>query len=643
VRPNRSLTQDAVLGTSGAGGRSERSEQEVARQRDRSAQRTAAGDGERSERGSHAVGPRGRSRGAGPRAGCGRASRAALAVLALLGCGSGAVGSAASAEATGPRALAAGGRTLFASAGQTCALLASGAVQCWGAGGSGQLGDGRLAVRRPLPVAVSGLPGPATAIAVGGSHACALLDGGVWCWGDNTRGQVAPEPPLLRLAPVRVAGLPEPVSALAAGTANVCALADGEVWCWGANEAGASGAAVEEDCRQGRRVRPCRTPPVRVAGLPGPARDLALGARHGCALVEGAVWCWGANDRGQRGDDDAAPRSRAGPVPALDRVRVDSLAAGAEHTCARAGGEVRCWGGGAGRPTAVSLPEAARALAAGGGASCASGGGAVWCWEADGAPVEAFAFESEVGALAVGADHVCAAAGADLRCRGDNDYGQLGSGDAPRDHVAPVRVRPWDTGVLRDRDGDGRIRVVCLGDSNTETPPGVAPSWCDRLAAQGSEAPIDPRLRVVNRGWGGSTARETASFFPARVPLRYALENDAPDVVLLAFGTNDVLAGEEPAAIAGALDALALRVREAGAEPFVALVPPVQPPDHGANEAVNRVNGLLRERWPAERLLDFHGGFGPEHFEDALHLDAAGQAQRAQRAAAALRRALDGP
>lgn len=570
-----------------------------------------------------------------------RARRRAALVLALLGCGSGAAGSAPGGPGAdpGPVALAAGGRTRFASAGQTCALLGSGGVQCWGAGESGQLGDGRLAVRRPLPVAVQGLPGPARAIAVGGAHACALVEGAVWCWGDNTRGEVAPDPPLLRPVPARVPDLP-PADGIAAGAENGCAIAGGAVWCWGSNEAGESGAPLQEGCRLGRRVRPCRTPPVRVAGLPGPARGLALGGRHGCALVEGRAWCWGANDRGQRGDGDPAPRADARPVPGL--AGLEGLAAGRAHTCARAGETVTCWGGGAAGPAAVSLPGPARRLAAGGDRTCASVGSGVWCWDPGGEPAQRLAFDGDVDALAVGEDHVCAASGTDLRCRGDNDYGQLGSGDAPRDHGGPVRVRPWDTGRLRDRDGDGRIRVVCLGDSNTESPPGVAPSWCDRLGGEGA-ALGDPRVRVVNRGLGGATARASASVLPAAVPLRYALENDAPDAVLLAFGTNDVLAGEDPPAVAAALDALALRALEAGAEPFVALLPPVQPPQRDANEAVQRVNALLRERWSAARILDFHTGFGPDLFEDAVHLSDAGQRRRAALAAAALRRALGAP
>jgi alpha-tubulin suppressor-like RCC1 family protein len=73
----------------------------------------------------------------------------------------------------------------------SCALKAdvAGALKCFGANGSGQLGT-------PLPtdkndVAFPGaLTGPAR-IAAGGDHSCAVLgDGTLWCWGANARGQV---------------------------------------------------------------------------------------------------------------------------------------------------------------------------------------------------------------------------------------------------------------------------------------------------------------------------------------------------------------------------------------------------------------------------------------------------------------------
>src|SRR4029077_3236076 len=68
--------------------------------------------------------------------------------------------------------------------GTSCALLATGAVQCWGDDGVGQLGDATQ-VGSNVPRAVPGVAS-ATLISVGATHVCALVAaGGVVCWGDD--------------------------------------------------------------------------------------------------------------------------------------------------------------------------------------------------------------------------------------------------------------------------------------------------------------------------------------------------------------------------------------------------------------------------------------------------------------------------
>ncbi len=72
----------------------------------------------------------------------------------------------------------------------------SGALFCWGADGSGQLGQGEPAsaldagAAHPTPLAVS-LPHPVARVALGYDHTCAILtDGSLWCWGENGEGQL---------------------------------------------------------------------------------------------------------------------------------------------------------------------------------------------------------------------------------------------------------------------------------------------------------------------------------------------------------------------------------------------------------------------------------------------------------------------
>ncbi len=88
--------------------------------------------------------------------------------------------------------LAASPVQLSAGVGHTCARTAAGAIWCWGAGKSGQLGnassqDSASPVQVQMPAKAGSY---VVGIAAGGKHTCALRsDGTVWCWGDNGSGQ----------------------------------------------------------------------------------------------------------------------------------------------------------------------------------------------------------------------------------------------------------------------------------------------------------------------------------------------------------------------------------------------------------------------------------------------------------------------
>ena len=88
------------------------------------------------------------------------------------------------------------------------------------------MGAGLLEVAaQATPVAVAGLPGTVTAVAAGGAHTCALTaTGAVFCWGDNSFGQLGNGSTALGLAPVAVVGLEKGVQAIAAGSGHSCAL-----------------------------------------------------------------------------------------------------------------------------------------------------------------------------------------------------------------------------------------------------------------------------------------------------------------------------------------------------------------------------------------------------------------------------------
>lgn len=179
----------------------------------------------------------------------------------------------------------------------TCALLGDGTARCWGYDLFGQLGNGPEAklgvVSYPTPVIVSGLDAGAT-ISAAGDQTCALLrDGTARCWGNNSNGQVGNGTKSTTVtSPVSVSGLIG-ASAISVGDGHTCALSSsvGTVYCWGDNSSGQVGNGTTAD-----------TPsPVPVTGLSG-ARTIAAGAKHTCLLVGESARCWGKNDHGQLGN-----------------------------------------------------------------------------------------------------------------------------------------------------------------------------------------------------------------------------------------------------------------------------------------------------------------------------------------------------
>jgi alpha-tubulin suppressor-like RCC1 family protein len=103
-------------------------------------------------------------------------------------------------QLSGVTAIAAGGE-------HALALLGDGEVSAWGGNGAGQLGNGAQGGMSNDPTPVANLSG-VTAIAAGGHHSLALLDGGsVLAWGYNPDGQLGIGSNLDSPVPVAVMGI----------------------------------------------------------------------------------------------------------------------------------------------------------------------------------------------------------------------------------------------------------------------------------------------------------------------------------------------------------------------------------------------------------------------------------------------------
>jgi alpha-tubulin suppressor-like RCC1 family protein len=235
-------------------------------------------------------------------------------------------------------------------------------------------------------------------IATGEGHACLrTTKGEVFCWGSNELGQLGDGTQTNRASAKKVEGLPSIVR-VATGTHHSCALAvDESVWCWGGNTQGEQG--------QGAQTADPVFKPTKVP-VPG-VIAISAGGYHTCAHdVAGRVYCWGHNTFGECGSVGQAFVTTPKQVPNLGKVL--EVATGWEHTCAiMADRTVQCWGrnqdGQIGNSTA-GADERDPAVAVG---------------------------VHDVRALFAGDDHTCALLlDGSMQCWGDNENGELGSGNA---------------------------------------------------------------------------------------------------------------------------------------------------------------------------------------------------------------------
>ena len=109
----------------------------------------------------------------------------------------------------------------------SCARLGDGTVRCWGRNNIGQLGIGDTSSQfGPVQPTVNGV----TNIVAASSRTCALAGAAVTCWGEGYGNSPTSVP------------LPLPATAIAVGNFHDCAiLSDGTVWCWRDNDYGQLG------------------------------------------------------------------------------------------------------------------------------------------------------------------------------------------------------------------------------------------------------------------------------------------------------------------------------------------------------------------------------------------------------------------
>jgi alpha-tubulin suppressor-like RCC1 family protein len=219
------------------------------------------------------------------------------------------------------------GRTVkaVAAGSSSCAILDDDSLKCWGNSDYGQLGQGDGEVRGDeagemgdnLPTVDLGTGRWARAISAGNSRYCAIVaDGAIKCWGFNGFGQLGLGDTNDRGDQPNEVGDFLPTVALGSrramatgGPLYVAAVFDdGSVRAWGRNTWGELGLGdTQNRGDQPNEMGPSL--PVVDLGSGRFARLIAQGGAHVCALLDDdSVKCWGRNEDGGLGLGDTETR-----------------------------------------------------------------------------------------------------------------------------------------------------------------------------------------------------------------------------------------------------------------------------------------------------------------------------------------------
>lgn len=208
--------------------------------------------------------------------------------------------------------------------GTTCIILAPrGALQCWGRNDHGQVGSGTAdpIVLQPFTV----IPAGVTAVAIGGQHTCAVVNGGLQCWGfllfkDNDFKTLR--------QPISIIPAGKGVTAVAAGL-HTCAVVKESLQCWGRNFHNQVGVP------EGSRLAPKVPTTIISSGVTA----IALNSENTCAVAKGTLLCWGWNHLGQLGIPVSTGSKTPVPlsVPGVPPATIRSVAIGMRQVCVLTG------------------------------------------------------------------------------------------------------------------------------------------------------------------------------------------------------------------------------------------------------------------------------------------------------------------
>lgn len=271
-----------------------------------------------------------------------------------------------------------------------CGITHAGALRCFGNNGYGQLGTEQRLPYSFARHAITVLPSGVTDVAISDEHTCAVVDGSLSCWGNNTKGQLGTGKAGGKFTtPTKASAVSGVVTSVATAWSTTCVILapNGALQCWGRNDQGQVGnGSASEMVLQ----------PITV--IPSGVTDVAVGGQHTCAVVDGGLQCWGFL---LFRDDDF--KTQLKPVSIIAAGQGVTAVAASLHTCVIVKKSLLCWGRNFHHQ--VGVPEGSRV--------------------APKVPMTVIA--SGVTRMALSSENTCAVENGTLKCWGWNNNAQLGT------------------------------------------------------------------------------------------------------------------------------------------------------------------------------------------------------------------------
>jgi alpha-tubulin suppressor-like RCC1 family protein len=218
--------------------------------------------------------------------------------------------------------------------------IADGHLYCWGQNDRGQVSDQVSGdVSDPLEITFSGAPSAWTAVAAGSQITCAIGDRKLWCWGLNGRGQLGDGTMTDRGAPTLVGGGIDDWIGVATAYQHTCGIsATRGVFCWGDNTYGQIGSGATNPQLTPNQV-------LTAASTPLLATSIAVSNDSACAsTTDGNLMCWGNNGGGELGESQIGTGQTSVPLSATMTAGWTQLQGARNYFCGIRGTETVCWG-----------------------------------------------------------------------------------------------------------------------------------------------------------------------------------------------------------------------------------------------------------------------------------------------------------